>query len=268
VPVNTNLTFTFNEPVQGFPGSIEIHKSDGTRVANIATLDTSQVSFSGAVVTVNPANDLAAGSDYYVIVTAGSIQDTAGNFFAGLTNPTTFNFTTVGQTNRPPVGVADTITVTGTAPVSKNILANDSDPDGDAIIITGITSQPTEGSVTFNSSGALTYQPNSNLTPADAGPDGYIHDQFGVQISDGHGGTAVEMVSADIFIQHYVVNLNTVGVPSMPNLPHPTRSPVQPIGAGFDGVWLPGSRPGRHLRLQGQSVLHALPRLPRRGAVR
>ena len=74
-------------------GSIRlVNVSTGTFV-NIAVTDTSQVSFSGNTVTINPTADLLGNTDYEVRINApGTIKDIAGNNFATLTNP--INFTT------------------------------------------------------------------------------------------------------------------------------------------------------------------------------
>ena len=48
----------------------------------IAITDPTQVSFSGAALTVNPNADLAAGASYYVNLAAGVVKDMAGNAFA------------------------------------------------------------------------------------------------------------------------------------------------------------------------------------------
>jgi methionine-rich copper-binding protein CopC len=44
--------------------------------------------------TINPSADLAAGTIYYVNISAGAVKDAASNNFAGITNATTWRFTT------------------------------------------------------------------------------------------------------------------------------------------------------------------------------
>ena len=95
VAVGTNIILTFNEAVMAGSGHIEIHKSsDGSLDRSIAVTDTSQVTFSGSSVTVNPNNDLAANTNYYLILASGVIKDLAGNNYAGISSATVFNFTT------------------------------------------------------------------------------------------------------------------------------------------------------------------------------
>jgi len=66
------------------------------------------VTFSGNTVTVNPTNDLLPGTDYYVVITSGSIQDMAGNSYAGLTAPTAFNFHTATPDTTAPLLTSST----------------------------------------------------------------------------------------------------------------------------------------------------------------
>jgi hypothetical protein len=85
---------TFNEAVRAGSGNIQIFNSNGTIARTIAVTDTSQVTFSGNTVTINPIADLAGGAGYYVNMASGVIRDTAGNNFAGISNTTAWNFTT------------------------------------------------------------------------------------------------------------------------------------------------------------------------------
>ncbi len=84
VVANSNIVLTFNEPVHAGSGYIKLtNLSNGTN-QNIAVTDTSQVSFSGDTVTLNPSTDLSSGSRYEVTLGAGVIKDTAGNNFSGV----------------------------------------------------------------------------------------------------------------------------------------------------------------------------------------
>lgn len=95
VVVDSNLVLTFSETVTAGSGYIALYDSNGTIAHNIAVTDTSQVSFSGNQVTINPTGDLVGSSSYYVSVAADAIKDLAGNSYAGISGSTAFNFTTV-----------------------------------------------------------------------------------------------------------------------------------------------------------------------------
>lgn len=93
-----------------------------------------------------------------------------------------------GGTNSPPVAVNDSAyTYVGQAtPIP--VLANDSDPNNDALTVASVT-QGQNGTVTINSDGTLTYTPKA----------GYVgSDSFKYTISDGHGGAATATVSVTV----------------------------------------------------------------------
>ena len=104
VALDSKLTLTFNEPVQ--PGKGVIMLDNGKDTRTIAITDTRQVSFSGNTVTIDPAADWQADSDYTVTMDTGVIRDMAGNTYPGLTGDTGFKFKTID--NIAPVAVVST----------------------------------------------------------------------------------------------------------------------------------------------------------------
>lgn len=89
----TGITLTFNEDVKEGPGSIVIYNSGGTAIATIDA-EGELITFDGATVTIALLNSLSFGESYYVNVDAGAIKDIAGNNFAGISDDTTWAFTT------------------------------------------------------------------------------------------------------------------------------------------------------------------------------
>ena len=89
--------------------------------------------------------------------------------------------------NRFPTAQADSATTLSGAALTINVLANDSDPDGDLLSVAGFT-QPAHGTVT-QVSGGLRYTPASGYAGADS---------FTYTISDGRGGTATATVSVTV----------------------------------------------------------------------
>ena len=86
--------------------------------------------------------------------------------------------------NRPPVAVDDAALIAqNSGGLTLTVLANDSDPDGDPLSITGVT-QPANGTVT-NTGTTVTYTPNAGFHGVDA---------FTYTISDGRGGSATATV--------------------------------------------------------------------------
>ncbi|BAV04820.1 thrombospondin type 3 repeat family [Filimonas lacunae] len=88
---------------------------------------------------------------------------------------------TVNPVNDAPVAVNDQYQVTEDQPFTAtvNVLANDTDVDGDALQA-NLLAAPLHGSVTFNNDGTFTYTPSSNFNGTDSLT--YI-------VSDGKGGT-------------------------------------------------------------------------------
>src|SRR5262249_22266995 len=87
----------------------------------------------------------------------------------------------VTPVNDPPVAVNDTASTTQNTAVTVNVLANDSDVDGDTLSVSAVT-QGAHGGVVINADNTLTYMSTGNFTGTDF---------FNYSISDGHGGTAV-----------------------------------------------------------------------------
>lgn len=94
----TNLVITFNESVQKGTGNIVIKRSSDNAVAETISVSAAEVSIAGAVVTINPVNDLPAGVQYYVEVANGAIKDLSNNNFAGFTGNSTWQFNVVDVT--------------------------------------------------------------------------------------------------------------------------------------------------------------------------
>ncbi|MDP2902957.1 MAG: DUF4347 domain-containing protein [Methylovulum sp.] len=92
---DNNIELHFSEAVQAGTGNITISNGSGD-TRTIAVTDTSQVTFNGSSVTINPTLDLAANTTYYVQVAGTAIKDLAAtpNSYAGITDTTTLNFTT------------------------------------------------------------------------------------------------------------------------------------------------------------------------------
>ena len=77
-------------------------------------------------------------------------------------NPTAANdsYTTSENTAANPTSLTES--------AANGILANDTDPEGDPLIVAGIVSQPSHGSVNFNPDGSFTYIPNNNYVGTDS----------------------------------------------------------------------------------------------------
>ncbi len=93
VGINGNLIITFDESVVIGTGNITLKNLTDATQTNISVTDTTQVTVSGAVLTINPTAALLLGNNYAVQIPATAIGDLAENNFAGILNDTTWNFT-------------------------------------------------------------------------------------------------------------------------------------------------------------------------------
>ncbi len=74
---------------------------------------------------------------------------------------------TVTEANREPKAKDDEACATKNTPLTINVLANDSDPDGDALTV-AVTQQPAKGTAVRNADNTVTYTPNPGFTGSDA----------------------------------------------------------------------------------------------------
>ncbi|MBG6211981.1 VCBS repeat-containing protein, partial [Labrenzia sp. EL_126] len=122
-----------------------------------------------------------------------------------------------------------------TVSAAQGVLANDSDPEGDAFTIVSST-DPSNGSLTLNSDGSFTYTPNAGFTGTDS---------FTYQVTGGDAAT---------------VTLNVDdGIPVVSGLVAAYES-FENVGVSGDNtvaVWLDGSGRGNDLVASGDPTLVA-----------
>jgi hypothetical protein len=87
VPVGSDMVFTFNENIHFGSGNIAVHFRSplGDVVESYDVASSANLAISGNTLTINPANDLAPDTHYFVILDEGSVEDLSGNVFAGTT---------------------------------------------------------------------------------------------------------------------------------------------------------------------------------------
>jgi large repetitive protein len=126
--------------------------------------------------TIDRSASQSNGGVYSVTVTASDGK--------GGTVSTTFSWTV---TNPPPVAANDAATTPEDTAVTIAVLANDADPDGDPLTVTGATAP--NGTVVINANGTITYTPNANFNGTDT---------ITYAISDGQGGTSTATVTVTV----------------------------------------------------------------------
>jgi uncharacterized repeat protein (TIGR01451 family) len=95
---------------------------------------------------------------------------------------------TVTNVNDPPVAVDDSETTLEDSPVTIDVLANDSDADGDTLIVTSVTDPP-NGTAVLEADNTVTYTPDTNFNGTDS---------FTYTISDGNGGSDTATVTVTV----------------------------------------------------------------------
>jgi hypothetical protein len=178
-PVANDDSTTTNEDT---PVTVNVVGNDSdvegdTLVVSAVTQGTNgTVTFAGGSVTYTP-NANFNGSDGFTY----TLSD--GN---GGTAIATINVTVI-PANDAPVGNDDTATTNEDTPVTVNVVSNDSDVDGDTLVVSAVT-QGANGTVSF-AGGSVTYTPNANFNGSDS---------FTYTLSDGNGGTAIATVNVTV----------------------------------------------------------------------
>jgi hypothetical protein len=93
IKVNSNIIFSFNEPIQKGSGFINI-RTDSATGALIESFDISnsaKVTISGNNLTIDPSA-LSEGKTYFVTIGSGVVKDLSGNNYSGIS---TYDFKTV-----------------------------------------------------------------------------------------------------------------------------------------------------------------------------
>ncbi|MDA9526881.1 hypothetical protein ACM42_00150 [Bradyrhizobium sp. CCBAU 25338] len=178
---------TFSSPVPLTVGATYV----ASYHTNVGYYSSSVNYFTGDV-TSGPLTAPASGNGVYTYSNSTAFPTStfqSTNFWVDVMfNPST--------SNTAPVAANDTATVTENTPATitaASLIANDSDPDGDPLAITGV-SAATNGTVVLNTqpnpqNNTITFTPTAGYT----GPA-----SFSYTISDGRGGTATASASLTV----------------------------------------------------------------------
>jgi Ca2+-binding RTX toxin-like protein/subtilisin-like proprotein convertase family protein len=94
VAVTANVLVSFNEAIQRGNGLIVLRRADGSVIESFDAASSSRLAFSGPLLTIDPTSDLAFETDYRVEIGSTSVQDLAGNSYAGTAS---YGFRTMTQ---------------------------------------------------------------------------------------------------------------------------------------------------------------------------
>ncbi|OJJ22295.1 hypothetical protein BKI52_06325 [marine bacterium AO1-C] len=97
VGVATDLSITFSENAVVGSGNFTVKKNSDDSVVESFASNSSAISITGNTVTVNLLNNLELNTQYYVEVDAGAFKNISGGNFAGISDKTTWSFTTLNS---------------------------------------------------------------------------------------------------------------------------------------------------------------------------
>jgi large repetitive protein len=95
VDVGTSLVAVFDEPIAKGTGNIVLTNLTDSSAATIPVTDGQVTIVSDTNLMINPSGGLAKGKNYAVLIGTNSVKDLAHNFFDGITDTNTWDFTTV-----------------------------------------------------------------------------------------------------------------------------------------------------------------------------
>ncbi len=130
ISTTTNLVLSMNEDVSKGSGNILIKKSSDNSTVEAIDVTSGQVTISGTTVTINPSVTLSLNTEYYIQIPSGVLTDLAGNSYAGISDTTSWSFTTIDNLSPTISGAAASQTVNDTAtltPFSSVTLADNED---------------------------------------------------------------------------------------------------------------------------------------------
>jgi hypothetical protein len=180
----------------GFTGQINLHNSGAATTKWQVSFD-----FAGQITSIWDARIVSHVGNRYVVANEsynGALAAGGNASFGfvgspgGANAPTNLTFLPGDgpqqPTNRAPNAVADTAFTTPGAAVTIAVIANDADPDGDALTVAAVT-QPSGGAVVINADKTLRYTPRAGFTGVD---------NFTYQLRDARGATATGTVRVTV----------------------------------------------------------------------
>ncbi|MCB9969813.1 MAG: tandem-95 repeat protein [Geminicoccaceae bacterium] len=141
---------------------------DALRITGVSAGANGTARISGSEITFTPKADFTGSEDISYTISDGK----GGTAQAVLRIEVT-------AVNDAPVATADSATTTEDTPVVIEVVANDTDVDGDALKVDAVTIAPANGTAAVSGAGTITYTPNENFNGTD---------KFTYQVTDGAGG--------------------------------------------------------------------------------
>jgi VCBS repeat-containing protein len=174
-------------------------------------------------------------ADAGVVTSDGTLQVAAGDRItaqpvdgAGSVGTPPFLAQATIVANHAPVAAPDRADTIRNRPVTFDVLANDSDPDGDPLTVVSVTQTPSAGSLVINPDGTLTFTPLPDVFNTYLG--------LGYVVVDSHGGESLGSITIYVDNDNHppvarkdtatVVENGTVNIPVLANDSDPDGDPL------------------------------------------
>ena len=110
VLTDINIVLNFSEIIKANTGNITLKKTSDDSVVEIFDINGANVSLSSNTqITIDPTDFLEKNTDYYVLIDATAIVDLSRNNYGGISNKTTYNFSTGGTGATNPLDDKDVV---------------------------------------------------------------------------------------------------------------------------------------------------------------
>ena len=110
VLTDINIVLNFSEIIKLNTGNITLKKTSDDSVVEIFDINGANVSLSSNTqITIDPTDFLEKNTDYYVLIDATAIVDLSRNNYGGISNKTTYNFSTGGKGATNPLDDKDVV---------------------------------------------------------------------------------------------------------------------------------------------------------------
>ncbi|MBS4013732.1 MAG: Ig-like domain-containing protein [Bacteroidetes bacterium] len=97
VPINTNITITYNENIFSNTGNIYIHKASDNSVVLTIAAASEYVLIDDNIVSITLQSNLGYATEYYVLIDNGAFEDLGGNSHPGISANNIWRFTTIEE---------------------------------------------------------------------------------------------------------------------------------------------------------------------------
>lgn len=124
---SSNLVINFSKTVYTESGNITIYKTSDNSITEAIPANDARVTGSGSsTITINPTSNLSDSTSYYIHIANDAFRDSLNNYFAGINNATTWNFTTGDFTGPTISQVTPVISPTNDSTPSYTFTTNES----------------------------------------------------------------------------------------------------------------------------------------------